>query len=422
MKTHHIRSLAAVALLFTASCSAIPHVKELKIPILNSSFAGQLINPDKFTEQTQQLLEQEDLIHDYYKNPADVVIALRQILNERPTTQVKLALVEVCSNAGEGISSTKPREAVGYYLAAAELVLQGAMRNSDDKSKEHLLEIYNFSCGRVAQILFEYEHNWDEVVEVKGPERTYRLRSLTVGDGLISPAFFDEFWLAKNLEFEGINNMDRTIRPGFGGMMVGHREYKEERTAKEPLLSRAGMSLPVTVTIDAVDDNGLMELAFHDVMTADKTRLRKQSVPLAADLTAPLAMLYNYAPKGNIGTQGLLHPDRYAKRMGLIQFEPFRKNEIPIIFVHGLASSPATWMTAVNTLRSDPELRKKYQLLAFYYPTGFPIAYNADGLREHLQKFHDFYSSGKNSNPHLNNMLIIGHSMGGDYKQWANSQ
>ena len=57
--------------------------------------------------------------------------------------------------------------------------------------------------------------------------------------------------------------------------------------------------------------------------------------------------------------QQQLHPDRYADKMGLFQVEPFRPGQIPVILVHGLMSSPGTWVAALNQLRDDPLLRDR---------------------------------------------------------------
>ncbi|MFK5923357.1 MAG: hypothetical protein QM496_14360 [Verrucomicrobiota bacterium] len=377
---------------------------------MNSAAVGQLINPARHTDETEAVLKEEGLQDE--ENTAVIVAALRASLKGRPSLQKRLALVEVCFDAGELEAGGDSMKAAGYYLAAAEFALPGAKLDGASEIQEDLLEMYNFSCGLAARILFKHGHDWSKTIVVEGPDRSYRLRSRTSGKGYISPAFFDHLWVAKSLEFKGLDRLKRTVREGYGEMMVGHREWSAERLKKEPLLSPAGLALPLSVVISPVDAKGGLEMAFYDVTLADETRLAGRTVPLAADFTAPLAMFYNYKPKGNMGKQGLFHPGRYSQRMGLIQFEPYRRNEIPIVFVHGLASSPGTWMVAVNTLRADPELRKRYQLLAFYYPTGFPIAYNSSGLRQHLENFQKFYDPG-NTNPAMNNMIIVGHSMGG---------
>ncbi|MFV1994438.1 MAG: lipase family alpha/beta hydrolase, partial [Verrucomicrobiales bacterium] len=109
---------------------------------------------------------------------------------------------------------------------------------------------------------------------------------------------------------------------------------------------------------------------------------------------------------------GLVHPERYARTSGLFLVQPFRENKIPVVFVHGLLSSPATWVEATNALRADPILRDHYQLLYFKYPTGFPVVYSAAHLRKSLRDFQEQFDPGRR-NPAMRRMIIVGHSMGG---------
>jgi hypothetical protein len=107
-----------------------------------------------------------------------------------------------------------------------------------------------------------------------------------------------------------------------------------------------------------------------------------------------------------------MNPLREKARTGLYQLEPFRKDEIPIIFVHGLQSTPSVWIEALNKLRADPLIRDRYQLLVFSYPTGFPIGVNAATLRKHLHEFRKRYDP-RGTNPAMQKMILVGHSMGG---------
>ena len=92
--------------------------------------------------------------------------------------------------------------------------------------------------------------------------------------------------------------------------------------------------------------------------------------------------------------------------------EPYRPGKIPVVFVHGTASSPVWWAEMFNTLRFDPLIRQKYQ---FWYlrlhqqqadchlrcrPAGRPA-------RESGQ----LDPQGKD--PALQQMVVIGHSQGG---------
>ena len=69
----------------------------------------------------------------------------------------------------------------------------------------------------------------------------------------------------------------------------------------------------------------------------------------------------------------------------LFMLQPYRPGRIPVVFVHGTASSPARWAEMANELMNDPVLGQRYQFWFFLYNTGNPVAYSAMGLREALQ-------------------------------------
>jgi hypothetical protein len=65
-----------------------------------------------------------------------------------------------------------------------------------------------------------------------------------------------------------------------------------------------------------------------------------------------------------------------------------------------------------NDLLNDKELREKYQFWFFMYPTGNPMAFSANSLRESILEIQRKYDPNGND-PYFNQMVIIGHSMGG---------
>jgi pimeloyl-ACP methyl ester carboxylesterase len=92
--------------------------------------------------------------------------------------------------------------------------------------------------------------------------------------------------------------------------------------------------------------------------------------------------------------------------------EPYSPGQIPVVFVHGTASSPVWWAEMWNTLNADPVLRERYQFWMFNYASGNPITYTAGILR------HDLMDEIKTLDPEaqdaaLQHMVIIGHSQGG---------
>jgi hypothetical protein len=54
--------------------------------------------------------------------------------------------------------------------------------------------------------------------------------------------------------------------------------------------------------------------------------------------------------------------------------QPYQRGKIPVVFVHGTASSPARGSGMFNGLMSDPFIRQRFQFWMFLYPSGNPIA------------------------------------------------
>ncbi len=137
-----------------------------------------------------------------------------------------------------------------------------------------------------------------------------------------------------------------------------------------------------------------------------------RSLPLAYDMTTPLARQFSSKNISILGPLGVLLPDRITARTGMYMQDPYQPGKIPLVFVHGLASGPQAWADAVNELRGDPELRKRYQFWLFYYTTGNPILGSAARFRESLNKVRDEFDP-EHKDPALDRMVLVGHSMGG---------
>ena len=66
---------------------------------------------------------------------------------------------------------------------------------------------------------------------------------------------------------------------------------------------------------------------------------------------------------------------------GLFFLQPYLPGKIPVVLVHGTASSPVRWAELGNELQGDPRIRERFQIWIFLYDTGNPIGYSAGRLR-----------------------------------------
>ena len=146
----------------------------------------------------------------------------------------------------------------------------------------------------------------------------------------------------------------------------------------------------------------------------------KSHIILRASLSICLAMAVVSAPPSRSWAQVEATADHTLSFAKLLRYEPtglslvspYTRNKIPVVFIHGLWSNPASWHRMIATLEEDTAIASKYQFWTFGYSTGDPIPYSAYLLRRDLDEVRRKVDPGK-SDPAFDRMMIVGHSMGG---------
>lgn len=141
----------------------------------------------------------------------------------------------------------------------------------------------------------------------------------------------------------------------------------------------------------------------------DVGRMRYQ---LSGDLSASLEIYWNLSNVKSWRMLGLFQPQKIRDLSGLSCIDSYDENKIPIILTHGLASSPSTFTSLVNRLLSDSEIRAHYQFWYFGYPTGVAWTISAQAYRSSLAELRKRFDP-QSKNKNWDNMVVIGHSMGG---------
>ncbi len=155
-------------------------------------------------------------------------------------------------------------------------------------------------------------------------------------------------------------------------------------------------------------------LELYDSLEQPAIDVAGRRVPLEADFSTPLAYFLNQPQfqDSKLSTMGLLHPGEAKKLQGLYMLEPYDPDKMPVVMVHGLWSSPVTWMEMFNDLRSDPMIRDHYQFWFYLYPTGQPFWLSGTQMREDLAMMRRSLDP-QRQHPALDQMVLVGHSMGG---------
>lgn len=195
---------------------------------------------------------------------------------------------------------------------------------------------------------------------------------------------------------------------------AAHREGA--RNASDAAQNAGGLLGPPPPLAVGGSDRGAPHfvLEFHDTLDRQSIVVAGREVPLEADLSTPLAYFLNQPQfqDSQLSTIGLLKPGKVKDLQGLYMLEPFDPNKMPVVMVHGLWSSPITWMEMYNDLRSDPLVRQYYQFWFYLYPTGQPFWVSATQMREDLALMRRELDPARAA-PALDQMVLVGHSMGG---------
>jgi pimeloyl-ACP methyl ester carboxylesterase len=174
-----------------------------------------------------------------------------------------------------------------------------------------------------------------------------------------------------------------------GGIAIGITAVEEERQGQVPLLKLYDPFDPLVVRASTGTD------------------------PIAANYTAPLAVLDSHATNvAGSATASFLRPDNPRFATGIYLIHPYDPNKIPILFIHGLISSPLSWQNLVNDLCADPKILEHYQPWFFLYPTGQPALESAAQLRADLQETQRLFDPNGAAVP-SHHIVVVAHSMGG---------
>jgi len=155
---------------------------------------------------------------------------------------------------------------------------------------------------------------------------------------------------------------------------------------------------------------GRIEVYAADVATT--ADIGGRSVPLELEPSAVLAYQLEGAPIWDTELGAFLSALKPPFPGGLIMLHPYRPGNVPVVLVHGTASSPARWADIINEMENDPKLHGRIQFWLFTYNTSNPILLSASDLREGLQRIRKEIDPG-GRDPALDQLVVIGHSQGG---------
>jgi pimeloyl-ACP methyl ester carboxylesterase len=227
---------------------------------------------------------------------------------------------------------------------------------------------------------------------------------------LLTPDQLGDFEFVSNYELKNLRI--RNTSAGLGVPIIAIRKQSGNPDPVEKYYTK-GMSFSATLVLRFDNDSaGDGRLQIFDSRESDSMVVGSALMPLQTDVSTPLASYLSNKDLSLLDTWGYIRPDLAAKISGLYMVQPYDPDRIPVLMVHGVWSSPMTWMEMFNSLQADPEIRRKYQFWFYLYPTGEPMAFSAARLRNDLQKVRNDCDPYRR-NDRLDEMVVVGHSMGG---------
>lgn len=226
--------------------------------------------------------------------------------------------------------------------------------------------------------------------------------------GVFAPEYFDALGPADAFE---VRDLPRHRRAGAGVAMVGLRRNRGVDALEAHYPPEA-----ITRAISALaerGEGGVVRVRLLDSLRHEEALVGGALRPLAADFTVPFAALLARTSELSASWFSGFSRERPARAEQLYLMEPYDPRKTPVLLVHGLASTPLTWAALTNEIWGSAELRRRYQVWHYLYPTSAPFLYSARALRRRIDELRALLAPAGASTPELPPLVVIGHSMGG---------
>ncbi len=290
---------------------------------------------------------------------------------------------------------------MGRFIDAAHRAGTALQKDPADATA---LREYNFAVSRLFEVIHESDFQpWKTPVICPGTEGNWTFSMTHDGKPQHNPAFF-RILPADRFTFKGKLVRERSVKEGLGApMVIASKGF--DPTKFDPFIQGKNVYYGVTEVLKFHGRRCTAE--FYDPLATETVTFGGKAFPLAADFTAPIGLALAELKPRKTELRNMFKPAEFASSTRLARFQPYDPKKIPILCIHGLGDSQATWAPMIEALRSDPVLRQHYQTWFYSYPTGYPYPLMASLLRKKMDEINAYYPGHKP-------IVVIGHSMGGN--------
>lgn len=404
-----------------AGCGVPIGVQRVGVEQAYHEINANVLNQGVLSTASLEVLHRRDLKGRFDEAPQEVLERLHKEACQDKNRELLFALSELSYFTAKQFSSRKHYRGSAIY---AYLYLFGDDNveppSPYDRRFRVASDLYNLGLAKAMEISLDSEVEGSSKITPKSGTLELPMGQMKIE--VSRPGFpwgKEQFaWFLPADAFEVYGLSVRTRDPGLGVPLIAIQPPPKDGKQRSGYLP-PNIKIPATVFVrikggvcEMGSENLSASLELYSPFDVPEVQVGNRKVPLETDLTAPLAYSLEDSVLWDFEIGGFLSGGQKLVKTGLYMIQPYQRGKIPVVFVHGTASSPARWAEMFNTLQGDKDIRERYQFWFFIYATGNPIAYSAGLLRESLKKVVNSLDP-NGDNLALKQMVVIGHSQGG---------
>jgi pimeloyl-ACP methyl ester carboxylesterase len=410
-----------IAILAVSACATPVSVKHKDPQSVQRSLTQNVLTRGELSLPTRTLLSRLGAEAHYRRHPEEVLAVLHDLYvrdSARESLEAQDALVSLAEiaflHASDSNDTRYFLSAVAYAWAYLFPANESQRPDPMDPRLRLAVDLYNrglsraFTDEKTMETRFVpglHETGFGTLnIQFDDRELQWRDRRLTV------------FHSVAELEVRGLRNRFRWR--GIGAALSADTEpLNPEHDSNDFVFANLRIPVSAVMTFDDFAgqlESGVLQTRMHlrVAYSSQSIEIGGRSIPLEMEPTASLAYMLAETNPWARELKGFIQGDLAIQGAGLSSLEPYRPGRIPVVLVHGTASSAARWADIVNDLTNDREIRDHYQFWLFTYNTGNPIAYSAWRLRSGMRNLVDQVDP-EHTDPALQRAVVVGHSQGG---------
>jgi pimeloyl-ACP methyl ester carboxylesterase len=407
---------AAFLCLQVVGCGSPLTVEKLEPTSAYQRLTRSALTGDRLSETTLTVLRRHDLADLHDSSPTDAIAALHTQVVGHPEAWPDLFALAELSYLAARKEASAPRYMAAALYAYAFLFPDGVgdRPSAYDPRFREACDLYNLALSAALE-----PAGGGEVVVQPG---RYQLPFGSLDITLDHDSFewggreLTGFMPTGALEVQGMQNEYRTS--GIGAPMAARISTPQSPVQGFQVAPR--LRIPTTMFLripsprrQLASGNVRGTLEVFNIFDSGYVERGDRHVPLEYDQTSARAVSLVETTMWENEYRGFLLGDLLSSSSTrLVSIEPHKRGRMPVVLIHGTASSPFRWADMVNDLLEDPRIRDNFEFWVFSYETGNPIPHSALLLREALQQAVASLG-GQAADPALGHIVLIGHSQGG---------